>query len=136
LRGSDKSEESRAEEEPIDEEEEGWRKLGEQNKAASKRAEKRKLKGMEIGLQIAMFIRFYGQNTYRNQLYKTRDRVIPFALFYYLSRALEHNVAYELLQEIQGVSLGVGQVWGGKNTGKLHRLIDKIQKDSFVQKLK
>jgi hypothetical protein len=105
LRGSDQPEESRGKEK------DGWDELAEQNE---REQEKKEIKGMEIGLQIAWFIRFYGQNTYRNLLYETKDKIIPFKLFYYLSKALQHNMAYEVMQTIQGVSLGVGQVWGGK----------------------
>lgn len=86
---------------------------------------------MDIGLQIALFIRYYGQQTYRNSLYETKDKIIPFKLFYYLSKTLQHNVAYEVMQNIQGISLGVGQVWGGKDVSKLHRIIDKIQQESL-----
>lgn len=89
---------------------------------------------MPFGLQLALFIRYYGAQAWRNSTYPTRDKVIPFRLFYFLNRCLEPNIAYEQVGQILTTSIGVGQGMGGKGVPKLNRIVDGLMQQGLGAK--
>lgn len=79
----------------------------------------------------AHFIRFYGAAEYRGRQWQTRDRVIPWFLFWDQYRAMRHAYALERLQFARGVSLGL-TLATGKSTDVTQRLND-IMTEAFPE---
>lgn len=89
---------------------------------------------MPIGLQIGLFIRYYGMDAWRNPGYSTEDRIVPIKLFGFLSATMLRNMKYELVEQIQAITLGGAQVMGGKGVKKIHRMVDQIYNEGMGRK--
>lgn len=79
----------------------------------------------------AHFIRFYGAAEYRGPQWQTRDRVIPWHLFWTEYRAMRHAHALERLQFARGVSLGLALAFG-KDTDTTRKL-SEIMTEAFPE---
>lgn len=103
--------------------EDEWDKLA---RRATSKTKRDTGEGMPFGLQIALFIRFYGYDLYRNSNHPTSDKVIPFKLFELLNNSLGRVVSFEISMNIHAATLSAASIQGGKGAGKVHRVIDQI----------
>jgi hypothetical protein len=72
------------------------------------------------GQLVARFIRFYGMDTWTNATWPTRDRVIPFRLFFALLAVMPGVVASEQLDDYY-VAVLAGAMVHGTEEGQAHR---------------
>ena len=85
---------------------------------------------MPFGLQLAYFIRFYGQDAYQNQFYPTSDHIIPYKLFWILSKAMKHAMAMERLNDTQAIASAIGMATSGTDPA-VQRMIEAETKEAL-----
>jgi hypothetical protein len=73
-----------------------------------------------MGLLVARFIRFYGMDTWTHVTWPTRDRVIPFQLFFAFLAAIVNVEAAEQVQAYHAQLLAGAMIHGGEE-GKASR---------------
>ncbi len=79
---------------------------------------------------MALFINVYGADTLRNSTYPTKDGCIPFKLFFFLMNCLQPVKAFQILGDVQAVTLGNAQVQASK---KEQHKIQRVMKDYYNQ---
>jgi hypothetical protein len=68
-----------------------------------------------MGLLVSRFIRFYGMDAWTNPTWPTRDRVIPFKLFFAMLIALTNIEAGEQVQAYHAALLAGAMIHGGED---------------------
>lgn len=79
----------------------------------------------------AQFIRFYGAAEYRGPQWQTRDRTIPWHLFWVEYRAMRHVHALERLNLARGVTLGLTLAMA--KDAEISRRLDAIMTEAFPE---
>lgn len=85
---------------------------------------------MPFALQVAMLIRYYGQDTYRNAQYPTSDGIIPYKMFWCLSKTIKAVMAMERLSAARASAHGQAMVEDGKNPA-VKRLLNSELDEAF-----
>lgn len=83
------------------------------------------------GYRIARFIYHFGPGAWRNEAWPTRDRVVPYQLFYWLDVCLVENLlALDELHTALGVSLGYANARSGKE-GKVKSAMRSARRSAY-----